>query len=93
VFHSKGGRNWMGWSNARADELLTAARIERDAARRAALLREFHGIVAQEQPVTLLVHPLAEMLVNVHLRGCDPGPLGLWPERFWVPREFQRPGP
>jgi ABC-type transport system substrate-binding protein len=93
LFHSSGGRNPTGWGNARADELLTAARIEVDAERRAALLREFHHIVATEQPMALLVHPLADMLVNVHLQGCEPGPLGLWPERFWVPPEFQRKGP
>jgi hypothetical protein len=31
------------------------------------------------------------MLYNRDIRGAEqPGPLGLWPENFWVPRDRQR---
>lgn len=90
LFHSEGGNNAMGWSHARADELLEKARTERDPAARGALWSEFHGIVAEEQPMTLIAIPKLEMLYNRHIRDAVPGPLGLWPERFWVPPEHQR---
>ena len=90
TFHSLGSANCMGFSNAAADDLLARARLERDAAARRQLLLQFHRLVAREQPVCLLVHPRAVMLVNAHLQNATPGPLGLWPERFWMPKEFQR---
>ncbi len=93
VFHSHGNRNAMHWRNAAADALLEQQRVEKDPARRAALLEQFHHIVDREQPVALLVHLLAELLINDHLQNAKPGPRGLWPERFWVPLEFQRSGP
>jgi peptide/nickel transport system substrate-binding protein len=93
LFHSRGSRNIAHWSNSDADQLLEQQRVEADPARRAALLERFHRIVAAEQPMALLVHPLVEVLVCSHLQGAEPGPRGLWPEPFWMPPEFQRPGP
>ena len=90
TFHSTGGLNDAGWQNADADRLLEQARVELDAGRRAALYRRFHELVAREQPMALLVHVLAPVLIDARLQNATPGPLGLWPERFWMPVEHQR---
>jgi peptide/nickel transport system substrate-binding protein len=90
VFHTDGGSNQTGWSNADADRLLEQARKELDAAARNKVLARFHALVAEEQPVSFLVHPGQQLLINSHVQNATPGPLGLWPERFWVPKAFQR---
>ncbi|MEY4674131.1 MAG: hypothetical protein RL148_1915, partial [Planctomycetota bacterium] len=90
LFHSRGGGNAMGWSHAEADRLLDQARVAHDDSQRAALHQQFNAVVAREAPVSFLVHPLASMLFNRHVQGAVPGPLGLWPETFWVPVEHQR---
>jgi peptide/nickel transport system substrate-binding protein len=92
LFHSAASGNLMGWRNAEADSLLARSRTELDPTARGQLLAQFHQLVHDEQPVSFLVQPLAEMLVNTRLQGAEPGPLGLWPERFWVARERQRRG-
>ena len=73
-----------------ADQLIDGLRIEADPTTRADLLEQLHRLVDEEQPVALLVHPLVAILFNRHIEGAEPGPLGLWPERFWVAPEHQR---
>ncbi|MGE3173022.1 MAG: ABC transporter substrate-binding protein [Planctomycetota bacterium] len=93
VFHSEGARNPTGWHDERANDLLDQQRAELDPERRARLLREFHHLAFEAQPVSTLVLPRAELLLDRHLQNAEVGPLGLWPERFWMPPRFQRPGP
>ncbi|MBM4063390.1 MAG: ABC transporter substrate-binding protein [Planctomycetes bacterium] len=88
--HSAGADNDGKWRHAEADRLAERARAEFDAGRRAALLHELHRLVLREQPVAPIVHPLVAILFNVHVQNAEPGPRGLWPERFWVAPEWQR---
>lgn len=88
--HSSGLSNFGHWQHAEADRLATAARAELDVGRRQALLRELHGLVYEEQPVTFLVHPRVSILLNVHVENVSPGPLGLVLERAFVRPEFQK---
>ena len=90
LFHSRGTGNAMGWSDAEADRLLETARTTHDDFERARLNQRFNAIVTRDVPVSFLVHPLASMLFNRHIQDAVPGPLGLWPEPFWVPPEHQR---
>lgn len=90
LLHSRGTGNAMAWADAGADQLLEQARTTYDDAQRAALNQRLNAIVAREVPVSFLVHPLASMLFNRHVQDAVPGPLGLWPESFWVPPEHQR---
>jgi peptide/nickel transport system substrate-binding protein len=90
LFHTGGSWNQSGWSNADADRLLEQEHHELDPAARDQVLAHFHALVADEQPVSYLVHPRQQLLINRHVQNATPGPLGLWPERFWVPKEFQR---
>ena len=67
--------------------LAARAAVEPDA--RIAGYRRFQEILAERQPVTLLVHPQIAVLVDRRFEAATPGPLGLWPETFWVPADRQ----
>ncbi len=88
--HSEGADNDGRWANPEADALVAAARTELDAGRRAATWRELHTLVHREQPVTLLVHPVATILLHTRIKNVEPGPIGLVPERAWVAPADQR---
>jgi peptide/nickel transport system substrate-binding protein len=88
--HSGGADNEGAWQHPDADRLAAAARGELDVGRRTALLRELHELVFREQPCAFLLHPLAAILLNANIQAAEPGVLGLWPERFWVPPAHQR---
>ncbi|MEQ1633176.1 MAG: ABC transporter substrate-binding protein [Planctomycetota bacterium] len=90
LFHSSGGRNAGAYKNEEVDQLLSSQRLERDPVRRAELLERCHRLLANDQPCALLVHPLVEVLIDRRLEGVEVGPLGLWPERMWMPTEYQR---
>ncbi len=88
--HSAGVDNEGAWSHADADRLATAAREERDPARRDALWRELHTLVYREQPVAFLVHPLVSLLLARRIEGAYPSRSGLVLERAFVAAEHQR---
>lgn len=90
LLHSEGADNDGHWHDDEADRLAAAASIEFDPAKREAMWRRLHTIAFEQQASTLLVHPVATVLFNAHVQNAAPGPLGLWPERFWVAPEFQR---
>ena len=89
--HSEGADNDGGWSNPEADQLLAAARSDLDPEHRAATWRQLHTLVYREQPVTLLAHPVATIMLHNRIKDLEPGPRGLVPERAWVAPEDQRP--
>ena len=71
--------------------LALAALIVADLVREARSRRRLRETILTElQPVAFLVHPLVCVLFNKHIQDAKPGVLGLYPERFWVPREWQR---
>jgi peptide/nickel transport system substrate-binding protein len=88
--HSEGADNDGGFSHPDVDRLAAAARAEFDPARRAALRRELYTLLHDQQPVALVVRPQVAILFHKHIQNAEPGPRGLWPERFWVPFEHQR---
>lgn len=90
LFHSSGGGNVVALRDQVVDELLEQARASSEPQRRAAVLQQVHRRLHELQPMALLVHPRAALLLNVHLENAEPGPLGLWPERFCVQPEWQR---
>jgi peptide/nickel transport system substrate-binding protein len=78
------GRNWMGYDNDVVNRLLSSARKEFDADRRASMYREFNEIFLREQPVTLLAHPLSSIILSKRFHGVKPGAMGLSWEKWWV---------
>ena len=88
--HGDGLYNLGGWQHDEADRLATAARQELDRDRRLQTWRRLHELAYREQPAALIVHPLVAVLFNRHIEDCVVGPLGLKPNRAWVPAELQR---
>lgn len=90
LLHGDGRDNEGHWRHPEADRLASSAREELDAGKRAELWRQLHRLVHEEQPVALLAHPMASILLAKRVRGLEPGPAGLIPERAWVAPADQR---
>jgi dipeptide transport system substrate-binding protein len=88
--HGDGRDNEGRWRHPEADRLASAARAELDASKRAQLWRQLHTLVHEQQPVALLAHPMASILLAKRVRALEPGPAGLIPERAWVAPADQR---
>lgn len=88
--HSEGRSNPGGWQNDEADALASAAWLEWHAATRNRIWQQLHVVANEAQPVALIVHPVATVLLSKHLRDYRPGAYGLRPEYAWVPVAFQR---
>ncbi len=75
IWHSRQiankGDNFVSFSNARADELMDAIREEFDPLRRWEMGREFHRILAEEQPVIFLEGFYSPILYDNRLRGVE----------------------
>lgn len=90
LLHSRGLDNDGGYANAEVDRLLDEARVEHDAARRAAHWQQAHRLVHADQPAALLVHPLACILLDRRIEQASTGRTGLVLERAFVAVERQR---
>lgn len=74
----------MGLADVELDTRLEAARVELDDARRREHMAAFERWFAEQQPVTLLVQPRAQVLLHRRFEGVELGVGGLSPERWWV---------
>ena len=74
--------NTQQYSNARVDELLAAAAVETDTAKRAELYKEFQQIVVADAPILYL----SEMPYSLAYKdGMDGIPTGIWgPASPWL---------
>jgi len=85
-FHSRearsGGKNYPRFRNAAFDDLAEKASLERDPARRKALVFEMQALIARELPyIPLYTGPKVEAARNDHFKGWIkmPGGIGnLW---------------
>lgn len=72
-FHSsqieRGGSNFVGWSNQRADEIMEMGREIFDPEKRWSLYKEFHKLVYDEQPYTFLFSPNELFFYNKKFRN------------------------
>ena len=84
------GNNQPGWRNREADAIMEAMRVEFDDGKRAELFHRFNRIFHEEQPVTLLVHPLVGVVLNKRFQDVTIRPTGLQMIDFWVRPEDQR---
>ncbi|MCA8943408.1 MAG: ABC transporter substrate-binding protein [Planctomycetes bacterium] len=83
-FHSKHSAGYGGYSDPRFDALLELASAEREPNLRRERLRDVSRWIHREQPVTLLLYPRARVLLHKRFESVSVGPLGLYPELWWV---------
>jgi oligopeptide transport system substrate-binding protein len=86
------GNNRTGWSDARYDRLLLAARDERDPALRLRLLGKAEALLLADGPVIPIYHYSTTELVKPYVRGLWPNALDTHPLRdVWIDHAW-RPG-
>lgn len=87
-FHSSqagsNGQNWMGLQDPEIDRCLDAARAANGEEERVGHLQAFCRRADALQPVALLVHPRAALLLHRRFEDAEVGVAGLSPERWWV---------
>ncbi|HEY4233358.1 MAG TPA: ABC transporter substrate-binding protein [Lacipirellulaceae bacterium] len=76
IWGKDGGRNFVGYSNPRVDELFVKGRHEFDRDKRAAIYGEIHKLIWEDQPDTWLFNRNAMYAFNKSLRGYNFSPLG-----------------
>lgn len=97
IWHSssiKGGSNFIGFSNARADQLMDEARGVLDDEKRNRIYREFGRILYDEQPYTwILIRPQLT-LIHRRVHGVRASLSGLQYNDMWLvgPRAVSRDG-
>jgi peptide/nickel transport system substrate-binding protein len=96
VWHSskigKGQLNFIGYKNARVDELLEQGRRTLDQQQRKIIYDEFQQILAEDQPYTFLFVPDSLPVVAKRFRGIREAPSGIMHNfiRWYVPTAEQK---
>lgn len=96
IWHSsqqkEGQHNFVSYSNPEVDRLLIAGRREFDPARRRAIYRQIHALIAQDLPYVFLYCPDELLAVHNRIQGPEVAPAGIgWNFReWWVPKDRQR---
>jgi peptide/nickel transport system substrate-binding protein len=88
------GSNYVGFSNAEADELITKARETFDTEARNKMFHRFHEILHEEQPYTFMFSPSALLAVDKRVHNTVVYPLLRNRPYFewFVPLELQKYG-
>lgn len=99
VFHSSqfppGGQNFVFYKNPAADALIDQARHELDHAKRVAIYRQLHALLAEDQPYTWTVQVSAKWALTKRIRNAKESKgwgLFLWyPGEldWWIPKSQQ----
>jgi oligopeptide transport system substrate-binding protein len=76
LFHSRSPRNYTGYANATVDDLLVAARNERDAPRRVELYRKAEQLVLDDAPVLPFWHYVYERFFQPSVKSVEVNGLG-----------------
>jgi peptide/nickel transport system substrate-binding protein len=97
VWHSSqidnGGSNFIGYRDARVDEILTEYRRTFDAQKRIALYKEFQQILNRDQPYTFLFMRKSVVAYQRRFQNVKALPIGgVVVSRWWVPKALQRYG-
>lgn len=96
IWHSSqtkdGEFNFIGYKNPAVDKLLEQGREEFDPAKRLAIYRKFHAIVAEDQPMAFLYAPDSLSALSRKFQGLLETPTGMgwyWETRWYVPQSVQ----
>lgn len=79
-----GGQNTSGWRSSRVDDAVTRLHQAFDATERLARWHDFNHLFYEEQPVTLLLHGKAGLLVSKRLDGVRITPAGFVDQAAWI---------
>lgn len=71
---SDAGRNYSGWENSDADDLLQQARRTADVAARADLYRQFQMLFMEDVPAAILYYPVYTYGIDQRLQGVQLAP-------------------
>jgi len=82
LLRSENPNNWVGWRNARYDELLDRSNTIASAEERAAVLREAETLMLAEQPVVPIYFYVGRRLVSPRVQGWVDSPRGQTPSRY-----------
>ena len=94
MFVTGGENNCTGWGNAEYNELIAAAAVETDAAKRLGLLRQAETILMDEMPIIPFYNYVSKNMVKPTIRGFynniqDTHPLSA----LWIDAEEETPNP
>jgi len=85
LFHSGAEQNVGGYSNPELDQLLEAARVEQDVAKRMGMYQQAELIIVNDAPVLFTVHSLDYTLVKPYIKGYVSTPIDISLERYmWI---------
>ena len=73
---TNGGNNDCGFSNAKYDELIAAAKVETDSVKRLEMLRQAEDILMDEMPVLPIYYYTTVMAWNDNVKGVNISTLG-----------------
>jgi peptide/nickel transport system substrate-binding protein len=93
VWHSSQGEhgsNYPGFNNPEADRMLEEARLEFDKDKRSAIYRDFHALIHEEQPYTIVLSRPRLVAVDKRFHGVNVYALGLLPLEWWVKTDQRR---
>lgn len=84
------GRNYVGYSNARIDELFEQGRREFDVEKRKRIYQEIHKILYDDQPYTWIYNRPVLAAINKRIGGVQFSPRGIYnfyPSfyKWWIP--------
>jgi peptide/nickel transport system substrate-binding protein len=94
IWHSsqigKGGSNYIGFRNAKADALIEQARQTLDPDKRNALYHEFHRILHEEQPYTFIYTRPEQRFLSKRFQNVIIHELGINELEWYVPAQSQK---
>ena len=76
-FQSGGSTNYFGFADGPTDELLRQGEREMNPVTRAHIYREAEKRIVDLAPMVPLFHPVNALATQSHVRGVEPGPLGI----------------
>ena len=76
LWTTSGGNNDTGFSNARYDELIAAAKVETDSEKRLEMLREAEDILMDEMPILPIYYYTTVTAANENVKGVRISTLG-----------------
>jgi peptide/nickel transport system substrate-binding protein len=98
IWHSSqtkdGELNFISYKNPVVDRLLEQGREEFDPAKRLAIYRRFHAIIADDQPLAFLYSPDSLSALSLKVQGLLQTPTGMgWYSntRWYIPQSVQAP--